>query len=65
MAKNGTLGTPQTFAFDLTELKAAAAVATSDVAASAATTPESYPALRNTPSGTSLSKRRLTARRNW
>jgi type VI protein secretion system component Hcp len=37
VAKNGTLGTPQTFAFDLTELKAEAAVATSDVAASVVT----------------------------
>jgi type VI protein secretion system component Hcp len=37
VAKNGTLGTPQTFAFDLTELKADAALATSDVAASVVT----------------------------
>ncbi len=35
VAKNGTLGTPQTSSWDLAENKANAAVATSDIAASA------------------------------
>ena len=38
VSRNGTLGTPTNFAFDLTELKAEAAVAASDVAASVVTT---------------------------
>jgi type VI protein secretion system component Hcp len=39
--RNGTVGSPQTFAFDLNELKTEAAVATSDIATNAVTTTDS------------------------